>query len=452
MTIPVVPNLAGYTTLPHPAIASPGQINNQWAPTLSSGTDYILNLATAKPIGGQIIITGGRNIYIGPGFHTTRADVNGGPNFMIEGGHQARTIFFHGGIMDCSGGFESDGIRTRVGSNGRPPGKGETGATNISMLDCRIVALRGQTLGPNSTPPTPNDDFGNPTSGTHADCIQLAGGLNNLNLGYCTLSSKYANLQLQQELTEVGGTPGRIASSSRVGSTLTVVTTANHNLNPGDWFQLGKCIDDNAGGSGQAASPNGWNGTRKVVTTPTATTVTLDATSEVGVTSLGNITNTGASGATWKKANSPYACGDFDLDHVNVICQLNMQQYISGNPGETINAWRFGGRPDQKDREDQTTCTRDIWTGAATLNEFWIQPRSGGASIGSLINPGSAGSTLGDTRATIDTGVSPNQVRYDSWAVVTGFAKVGTPPGGDYCPAWRPGLRYPSIPLRGRMR
>jgi hypothetical protein len=395
---------------------------------MSPNTDYVINMPALRD--HQVILQGGRNIYI-KGFHTTRGDTNGGPNFMIDGGDNPGTIFMHGGLMDCTGGFESDAIRTR--KSVADPSKGAAGERNLVLLETRITAMRGQTNGA-------TDDFGNSSAATHADGIQLAGGLGDLNVAYSTFQSRYANFQLQREQTETSGNFNFITTITRSGSTATLTTAAAHGLVVGDFIQIGKGIGVGATVApltGTDCNPSGWNGTYMVATRPSSTQITYD----LGDSTPTALTNGGS--ATWKQSNFNYNCGNFDLDHVNIECQLNMQQYISNGPGETLNAWRIGARPDYKGYEDQTPMTRDGWAGTLTLNEFYIQPLN--SSVGSLINPGSAGSVYSGVRATINTVPTPNEISYALWNAVTGKAFVGRPAGGDFAPAWKVGLQYPRV-------
>jgi hypothetical protein len=389
---------------------------------MNPNTDYVLNMPTARD--HQVILQGGRNVYI-KGFHTTRGDTNGGPNFMIDGGDNPGVVFMHGGLIDCTGGFESDGIRSRKSII--DPSKGAAGERGLTLLETRITAMRGQTNGA-------TNDFGGSSSATHADCIQLAGGLGDLNLGHVTLQSRYANLQLQREQTETGSY-GTISNLTHIGSTATLTTSAPHGLVAGDYIQVGKGVA--VGGVDTTPSSAGWNGTYIVATRPSSTVITYD----LGDSPGGTFTNAGT--ATWKKSVFNYNNGNFDLDHVNIETQYNMQQYISNGPGETLNAWRIGARPDYKGYEDQTPMTRDGWTGTVSLNEFYIQPLN--ASVGSLINPGSSGSVFSGVRATINTVPTPNEISYNSWGAVTGKAFVGRPAGGDFAPAWKVGLQYPRV-------
>lgn len=488
----VTPDLTGFTTLTDP---NPGA---NWTPALSPNTDYVLQPAAGQtqPRDHQIILQGGRNIYLSR-FWLTRGDSNGGPCIMLDGRNATGGgwVFLEGVLMDCTGGFESDGIRSR--SSVIAPYTG-TGLTDLYLLNSRIMGLRGQTdngastlngailagdtsitvnAGTQFNPPctvqidseflhvtnqagnvltvvrgqigstaaghangaavTQTNDYGGPTSGTHADCVQLAGGLGDFTSHRSTYGSGYSLLQLQQEQVETGAY-GTITNLTRVGSTATLTTSAAHGLVVGNYIQVGNGV---AGGS-QACVPSAWNGTYRVDQVLSATQLQFDLTS--GRALPGVITNLG-SNPTWKKSLVQYTVGNITIADSNFQCAYNPQCWFTQAPGETLNALRWGGRPDYKGYEDMTNVI-GAWAGQGSLSNVYLDLFNTGAA--GVLNPGISSNIWPTALGQLNGGL----FSWPSWPQITGQVQVTPPPNGDFAPAYAVGLRYPGSKRRGLIR
>lgn len=386
---------------------------------LDNTKDYILDLPYYRT--RALDIVGGRNIWV-IGGHLTRSDNDNGPSIRLAGGAAGRTVWFEGLLIDGSGGKETDGLRT-LQRHISPD------TTIAKFKNCRVVGLRGQDEGP-------TDDFGNSSGGTHADVIQTDGGLGGLWMQDCTLSSRYAGLQLQAEVKTADGGLGAsrtitAISGSGAGGTRTYTVGSSHGIVTDDWVQITGC------------SPSDLNGTLKCESTA-ATTITLR---------LGSQMNPGAASGfgTANKVTQTRFVGEYvtegglNFERVNMYGLVNRQQYITGKPDETLMAFRIGCRPSNKTNEDKTPFASGGWNGTASFTNFYCALPPNTTDIDNFVEPDGNASTHSVHRAVQAGSAGSRTLTYPNWSDVTGTINEGVPAGGDYCPSWLPGINYPAV-------